>query len=83
MAEGNSGEPFLPGRQESGGLLHSSVMEFGEHSVHHNATREYPSGYTLSLTDDERAARSRRAKDMDLAGMGRAAIQKATGGDHA
>lgn len=52
------------------------VITDSEHSIHHNAYREYPHGLKYNLTDAERAARSERAKAQGLAGLGLTAIRK-------
>ena len=46
----------------------------GAHSTEHNKTRSYKRGYTIKITDEERAARSSRMGEMR-----RAVIAKATG----
>jgi len=50
------------------------IVPFGYHSTHHNLIRNYKRGYKLKLTDDERRARSDRAKKQGLYKMGQAKL---------
>jgi len=50
------------------------VLPHGEHARLHNHERTYRRGYRLNLTDEARAARAERMRQMR-----RAAIAKATG----
>lgn len=49
------------------------------HTIITNQNRTYKRGYKLNLSDSEKAARSVRAKLIQLGSMGRAAIAKAKG----
>ncbi len=49
------------------------VMQYGEHSTRHNLQREHRKGYRLRLTEEQRKARSKCAKALGLAKMGRLA----------
>lgn len=40
------------------------LLAHGEHSTLHNLSREYKRGYTLDLSDEERAARAERMRQL-------------------
>lgn len=52
------------------------VLLKGHHVSSHNKKRVYRSGYKANVSDDERAARSCRAKQMDLSALGREALRQ-------
>ena len=87
IAEGILGRPLKEWEDvhhKDGNKLNNSpenleVIEHGEHTSHHNLSREYSRGYKLNLTQEQRDQRSLMAIKMRLSEMGRAAIAKATG----
>lgn len=67
------------GDKQNNDIRNLVVLSHGEHSRITNAGRSYERGYNLDLSDDDRRARSDRAKAMGLSEMGRAVIAKAKG----
>lgn len=60
----------LNGNKQDNRIENLALMTKAEHSRLHNARRNYQSGYKLQLSDDERAARSRRMREMRAAQHG-------------
>ena len=58
----------LNGVKNDNRLENLRLIHHGEHSHHHQQGRTYPSGYKLNLTDEQRAARSRRMSEMRRSG---------------
>lgn len=66
----------IDGNKLNNAIENLAVLSHGDHAKHHNMNRIYRKGYKLTLTDDERRARSDRMKAMRAA----AAIAQATEG---
>ncbi len=71
----------INGVKDDNRLENLEVMSHGEHTREHSQSRIYNRGYKLSLTPEQRKARSDRAKKMNLGRIGRAAIKKARGAE--
>lgn len=67
------------GDKQNNSIENLELVTHGDHSRITNSDRTYRRGYRLDLSDDDRRARSRRAKDAGLSELGRAAIAKAEG----